>query len=84
MIKIFFKEDWILLFVDWLLFVLVLVIAFVLLLLLFVIILIIFGWGVVDMYIGLLFFLVMVGVNVYVVLFGGWSSGNKYVLLGVM
>jgi len=84
MIKIFFKEDWIPPFADRPLFVLAPVIAFASLLLSFVIIPITPGWGVADMHIGLLFFLAMAGVNVYAVLLGGWSSGNKYALLGAM
>ncbi|MDB9691896.1 NADH-quinone oxidoreductase subunit NuoH, partial [Acinetobacter baumannii] len=38
--------------------------------------------GVADMSIGLLFFMAMAGIAVYAVLFGGWSSNNKYSLLG--
>jgi NADH-quinone oxidoreductase subunit H len=38
--------------------------------------------GVADMSIGLLFFMAMAGIAVYAVLFGGWSSNNKYALLG--
>ena len=34
------------------------------------------------MSIGLLFFMAMAGIAVYAVLFGGWSSNNKYALLG--
>src|SRR5690606_39393502 len=34
--------------------------------------------GVADMSIGLLFFMAMAGIAVYAVLFGGWSSNNKY------
>ena len=39
-------------------------------------------WGVADLDIGLLFFLAMAGLAVYAVLFAGWSSNNKYALLG--
>jgi NADH-quinone oxidoreductase subunit H len=36
-------------------------------------------WGVADLNIGLLFFLIaMAGLSVYAVLFAGWSSNNKY------
>jgi len=84
MIKILFKEDWIPPFADRPLFVLAPVIAMASLLLSFAIIPITPGWGVADWHIGLLFFLAMAGINVYAVLFGGWSSGNKYALLGAM
>lgn len=84
MIKIFFKEDWIPPFADRKLFVLAPAIAMGSLLLSFMIIPITPGWGVADLNIGLLFFLAMAGINVYSVLFGGWSSGNKYALIGAM
>ncbi|MGM0632764.1 MAG: NADH-quinone oxidoreductase subunit NuoH [Pseudomonadota bacterium] len=84
MIKIFFKEDWVPPFSDRLLFVLAPVIAMTSLLLSFLIIPFTPGWGVADMHIGLLFFLAMAGINVYAVLFGGWSSGNKYALVGAL
>ncbi|MDW5376101.1 NADH-quinone oxidoreductase subunit NuoH [Halomonas sp. HP20-15] len=84
MIKIFFKEDWIPPFADRTLFVLAPAIAMASLLLSFMIIPITPGWGVADLNIGLLFFLAMAGINVYAVLFGGWSSGNKYALIGAM
>ncbi|SEL63626.1 NADH-quinone oxidoreductase subunit NuoH [Halomonas daqiaonensis] len=84
LIKILFKEDWIPPFADRPLFVLAPVIAMASLLLSFIIIPITPGWGVSDWHIGLLFFLAMAGINVYSVLLGGWSSGNKYALLGAM
>lgn len=84
MIKIFFKEDWIPPFADRTLFVLAPAIAMASLLLSFMIIPITPSWGVADLHIGLLFFLAMAGVSVYAVLFGGWSSGNKYALIGAM
>ncbi|MFD2191491.1 NADH-quinone oxidoreductase subunit NuoH [Pistricoccus aurantiacus] len=84
MIKIFFKEDWIPPFADRPIFVLAPAIAMASLLLSFIIIPITPNWGVADWNIGLLFFLAMGGVNVYAVLLGGWSSGNKYALIGAM
>jgi NADH-quinone oxidoreductase subunit H len=39
-------------------------------------------WYVSDFDIGILFFLAMAGLAVYAVLFAGWSSNNKYSLLG--
>lgn len=84
MLKIFFKEDWIPPFADRTLFVLAPAIAMASLLLSFIVIPITPGWGVADLHIGLLFFLAMAGINVYAVLFGGWSSSNKYALIGAM
>jgi len=84
MIKIFFKEDWIPPFADRTIFVLAPAIAMASLLLSFMIIPITPSWGVADLNIGLLFFLAMGGINVYSVLLGGWSSANKYALIGAM
>ncbi|XKE45675.1 NADH-quinone oxidoreductase subunit NuoH [Halomonas organivorans] len=84
MLKIFFKEDWIPPFADRGPFVLAPAIAMASLLLSFMIIPLTPEWGVADWHIGLLFFLAMAGINVYAVLLGGWSSGNKYALLGAM
>ncbi|MGO1343535.1 NADH-quinone oxidoreductase subunit NuoH [Chromohalobacter japonicus] len=84
MLKILFKEDWIPPFADRTFFVLAPAIAMASLLLSFMIIPITPSWGVADLHIGLLFFFAMAGINVYAVLFGGWSSGNKYALLGAM
>ncbi len=84
MIKIFFKEDWIPPFADRTLFILAPAIAMASLLLSFSIIPITPTLGVADWNIGLLFFLAMGGINVYSVLLGGWSSGNKYALIGAM
>lgn len=84
MIKIFFKEDWIPPFSDRAVFVLSPAIAMASLLLAFIIIPITPTLGVADWHIGLLFFFAMAGINVYAVLLGGWSSGNKYALIGAM
>ena len=83
-IKLFFKEDWTPPFADRLTFWLAPVIAMSALLISFAIIPITPTWGVRDMHIGVLFFLAMAGVSVYAVLFAGWSSNNKYSLLGGM
>jgi len=48
----------------------------------FVIIVFAPGITVVDVGIGLLFFLAMSSLGVYSVTLGGWSSNNKYALLG--
>lgn len=83
-IKLLFKEDWTPPFADKLTFWLAPVIAMSALLICFAIVPITPTWGVVDMHIGVLFFLAMAGISVYAVLFAGWSSNNKYSLLGGM
>lgn len=40
------------------------------------------GVGVVDLNIGLLFFLAMTSLGVYAVMFGAYASDNKYAMLG--
>ncbi|UDG81656.1 NADH-quinone oxidoreductase subunit H [Candidatus Profftia lariciata] len=84
MIKMCFKEDWIPLFSDRLIFILAPIIAFSSLLLVFSIISISPTWIISDLNIGILFFLMMAGLTVYAVLFAGWSSNNKYSLLGAI
>jgi NADH-quinone oxidoreductase subunit H len=59
-------------------------IAFTSLLLAFAIVPVSPTWAVSDLNIGILFFLMMAGLAVYAVLFAGWSSNNKYSLLGAM
>lgn len=82
MIKMFFKEDWTPPFADKMFFTLAPVIAMSSLLIAFAIIPITPTWGVADLNIGLLFFFAMAGITVYAVLFAGWSSNNKFALLG--
>ena len=82
MIKMFFKEDWTPPFVDKLTFWLAPAIAMSGLLLSFAIVPIIPGWVATDLDVGLLFFFAMAGLAVYAVMFAGWSSNNKYALLG--
>ena len=82
MIKMFFKEDWVPPFADRLIFVLAPMIAFTSFLIAFAIVPIAPDWGVADLNIGILFFLAVAGLAVYAVLFAGWSSNNKYSLLG--
>lgn len=81
-IKLLFKEDWTPPFADKLTFWLAPVIAMSALLISFAIVPITPTWGVTDMSIGILFFIAMAGLSVYAVLFAGWSSNNKYSLLG--
>ena len=82
MIKMFFKEDWIPPFADRLIFVLAPMIAFSSFLIAFAIVPITPDWGVADLNIGILFFFAIASLAVYAVLFAGWSSNNKYSLLG--
>lgn len=82
MLKMFFKEDWTPPFADKLTFWLAPAIAFSALLISFAVVPITPTWGVADLDIGLLFFLAMAGLAVYAVMLAGWSSNNKYSLLG--
>jgi len=82
MVKMFFKEDWTPPFVDKLTFWIAPAIAMSGLLISMAVVPIIPGWVVADLDIGLLFFLAMAGLAVYAVMFAGWSSNNKYALLG--
>lgn len=84
MVKMFFKEDWVPNFSDKVIFTLAPVIAFSSMLLAFAIVPVTPTWGVSDLNIGILFFLMLAGLSVYAVLFAGWSSNNKYSLLGSM
>lgn len=82
MIKIFAKEDWIPPFADKGVFVLAPAIIIVTLLMTFTVIPFTPGLHVVRLDIGLLFFLAMSSMGVYSVALAGWSSNNKYSLLG--
>ena len=82
MLKIMFKEDWTPRFADKLIFRLAPGVAMATAILSFMVIPISPTLGVADLSIGLLFFMAMAGLAVYAVLFGGWSSNNKYSLLG--
>jgi len=82
MIKIFTKEDWIPPFADKAVFVIAPAIIMVTVLLSFAMLPIAPGIIVADLNIGLLFFLAMSSLGVYSIVLAGWSSGNKYSLLG--
>lgn len=84
MLKMFFKEDWTPRFADRFIFIMSPILAFSLMLLAFIIIPVSPTWGVANLNIGVLFFLMIAGLSVYAVLFAGWSSGNKYSLLGAL
>ena len=82
MIKIFAKEDWIPPFADKPVFVLAPAIIVVTVLMTFAVLPIAPGIIVADLNVGLLFFLAMSSLGVYSVVLAGWSSDNKYSLLG--
>lgn len=81
-VKMLFKEDWIPPFADKLTFMIAPVIAMSALLISYCIVPVTPEWYVADFDIGILFFMAMAGLAVYAVLFAGWSSNNKYSLLG--
>ncbi|TLM79724.1 NADH-quinone oxidoreductase subunit NuoH [Microbulbifer harenosus] len=82
MIKLFFKEDFIPRFADAPVFLLAPTIVMATTLLAFVVVPFSPAVGVIDMHIGLLFFLAMSALAVYSVVLGAYASGNKYALLG--
>jgi NADH-quinone oxidoreductase subunit H len=84
MIKIFFKEDWIPPFADKTVFVLAPAIIMVTVLMSFAMLPIAPGIVVADLNVGLLFILAMSSLGVYSVVLAGWSSDNKYSLLGAL
>jgi NADH-quinone oxidoreductase subunit H len=82
MIKIFFKEDWIPPFADKVVFVLAPTIVMVTVLMSFAVLPIAPGIVICNLNVGLLFVLAMSSLGVYSVVLAGWSSDNKYSLLG--
>ncbi|MGE5497299.1 MAG: NADH-quinone oxidoreductase subunit NuoH [Syntrophothermus sp.] len=82
MIKIFFKEDWIPDFSDKWVFVIAPAVIITTVLMSFAVIPYGPGLIIVNSNIGLLFFLAMSSMGVYSIVLGGWSSNNKYSLLG--
>jgi NADH-quinone oxidoreductase subunit H len=82
MIKIFTKEDWIPPFADKPTFIVAPAVIMLTVLMSFAIVPFAPGIGVVDLNIGLLFFLAMSSLTVYSVILAGWSSNSKYSLLG--
>jgi NADH-quinone oxidoreductase subunit H len=81
-IKMLMKEDWVPPFADRPVFVLAPLVIVMTTMLAFAIVPLAPGIGVVDMNIGLLFFLAMSSLGVYSIVLGGWASNNKYSLLG--
>jgi NADH-quinone oxidoreductase subunit H len=84
MIKIFTKEDWVPPFADKPVFTIAPAIVIVTALMSFAIIPFAPGLLVVDLNIGLLFFLAMSSMGAYSVVLAGWASNNKYSLLGAL
>jgi NADH-quinone oxidoreductase subunit H len=84
MIKIFFKEDWIPKFADKKIFIIAPTIVMIAILMSFAIIPFTPVIGVVNLNIGLLFFLAMSSLGAYSVVLAGWASNNKYSLIGAV
>jgi NADH-quinone oxidoreductase subunit H len=82
MVKVFTKEDWVPPFADKPVFIIAPAIIVVSITTAFAVIPFAPGIEVVDLNIGLLFFLAMSSLGVYSVAFAGWSSASKYSLLG--
>jgi NADH-quinone oxidoreductase subunit H len=81
-IKLFTKEDWIPPFADRFVFVLAPAVIMITVLMSFTIVPFAPGVQVVDLNIGLLFFLAMSSMGVYSVVLAGWASNSKYSLIG--
>jgi NADH-quinone oxidoreductase subunit H len=82
MVKIFTKEDWVPPFADRFVFIVAPAIIVGAVLMSFAVLPIAPGIHVVDLNIGLLFFLGMSSLSVYSIVLGGWSSNSKYSLIG--
>jgi NADH-quinone oxidoreductase subunit H len=81
-IKILMKEDWIPPFVDQPVFIVAPAIVFVTVLMSFAVVPVAPGIIVSDLNVGVLFFLAMSSLGVYSIVLAGWSSSNKYALVG--
>jgi NADH-quinone oxidoreductase subunit H len=84
MIKIFFKEDWIPAFADKKVFVVAPAVIMITILMSYAIIPFTSEIGIVNLNIGLLFFLAMSSIGAYSIVLAGWSSNNKYSLIGAI
>lgn len=84
MLKIFLKEDWIPKFADRKVFVLAPAIGMMMILLSFAIIPFMPGLVILDLNVGVLFFLACSSLGAYGIVLAGWSSNNKYALLGAV
>jgi len=84
-IKLMFKQDWVPPFADHAIFVIAPAISMITVMLAFAVIPVTPVIGIIgDLNIGLLYFLAMSSLGVYSVVLAGWSSNNKYSLLGGM
>jgi NADH-quinone oxidoreductase subunit H len=83
-VKLFLKEDWVPPFADKAPFVLAPAIIVVTALLGFAVVAFAPGLIVADLNVGILFFLAMSSLGVYSIVLAGWSSNNKYALVGGM
>ncbi|MFZ5605351.1 MAG: NADH-quinone oxidoreductase subunit NuoH [Pseudomonadota bacterium] len=81
-VKLFIKEDWVPPFADRVPFILAPCIILVVSLLGFAVVPVAPGASIVDLNIGLLFFLAISSLGVYSIMLGGYASNNKYSLLG--
>jgi NADH-quinone oxidoreductase subunit H len=82
MLKVFTKEDWVPPFADRAVFIVAPAVIVVAVVMSFAVITFAPGIVVVDLNIGILFFLAMSSLGVYSVALAGWSSNSKYALLG--
>ncbi|MEJ2644333.1 MAG: NADH-quinone oxidoreductase subunit NuoH [Gammaproteobacteria bacterium] len=82
MIKIFTKEDWIPPFADRPVFVIAPAVVVIASLMVFAVVPFAPGIGVVNLNVGLLFFLAMSSLAAYSVILAGWASNSKYALFG--
>jgi NADH-quinone oxidoreductase subunit H len=80
--KILFKQDWVPPFADKAVFIIAPAIVMIATLLAFAVVPVAPGIGVVDLNIGVLFFLAMSSLAVYSVILAGWASNSKYAFLG--
>nr|YP_010535635.1 NADH dehydrogenase subunit 1 [Alectorobius peropteryx]UYB78508.1 NADH dehydrogenase subunit 1 [Alectorobius peropteryx]UYB78521.1 NADH dehydrogenase subunit 1 [Alectorobius peropteryx] len=79
-IKLFMKEMNFMMFMNVLMYMLIPVVALVLMLMYWVVFL--WEWGQVEMEYGMIYFMCISSLGVYVILGGGWFSNSKYGLLG--
>ncbi len=84
MVKIFFKEDWIPPFADKWVFIFAPAVIMTTVLMSFAVLPFAPGIGITNLNIGLLFILAMSSFGVYSIVLAGWSSDNKYALLGAL
>lgn len=84
LIKMMFKEDWIPPFSNRFIFVLAPVIAFFISLISMIVIPFTSSSSILNCNFGVLFFIMISGLSVYSVLLAGWSSNNKYALIGAV